>query len=85
MENSKTMKWVMLVAFALVIIGGLNWLFVGVAMIDVVALIFGGAASAGSRIIYTLVGLSAVCLLVMTIMKSSTAAKKTKKSTTKSE
>ena len=52
-----------MVMFLLVIIGGLNWLLVGIFSYDLVAAIFGGAGALISRIIYTLVGLSAVYLL----------------------
>ncbi|MCX6754650.1 MAG: DUF378 domain-containing protein [Candidatus Nomurabacteria bacterium] len=51
------------VAFMLVIIGGLNWLLVGLAGWDVGSL-FGGQGAALSRIIYILVGLSALYLVV---------------------
>ena len=46
----------------LVIVGGLNWALVGVIDFDLVANLFGDM-SAISRIVYTLVGLSAVYLL----------------------
>ena len=46
----------------LVIVGGLNWALVGVINFDLVATLFGDM-SAISRIVYTLVGLSAVYLL----------------------
>lgn len=46
-------------AFALVIIGGLNWGLVGFFNFDLVAAIFGDG-SALSRIVYSLVGLSAL-------------------------
>jgi uncharacterized membrane protein YuzA (DUF378 family) len=48
-----------LVTFSLVIIGGLNWLLVGVFQWDVGEL-FGGQEAMVSRVIYILVGLSAV-------------------------
>ena len=47
------------IAFLLLIIGGLNWLLVGVFKWDVGQL-FGGQAALISRIIYILVGLSAL-------------------------
>ena len=48
------------IALLLAIIGGLNWGSIGIFGFDVVALLFGGANSAMSRVIYTIVGLSAV-------------------------
>lgn len=50
-------------AAALLIVGGLNWGLVALAEFDLVAWVFGlefGETNIGSRIIYGLVGLSAV-------------------------
>ncbi|HRO48950.1 MAG TPA: DUF378 domain-containing protein [Hyphomicrobium sp.] len=47
------------ITLALLIVGGLNWGLVGVFNFDLVASIF-WAGSTLSRIVYTLVGLSAV-------------------------
>jgi hypothetical protein len=52
-----------LLAATLVLIGGLNWGLVAVAKFDLVAWIFGmdfGETNAASRIVYGLVGLTAV-------------------------
>ena len=48
-----------LIALILVIVGGLNWGLVGLFNFDLVATIF-GARSTLARIIYVLVGLSAL-------------------------
>ena len=48
------------IALCLAIIGGLNWGLVGIFKFDLVAFLFGGAGSALSRVIYTLVGLAAI-------------------------
>lgn len=53
------MKLVSKIAFLLVIIGALNWGLVGLFNLDLVALLF-GAGSLLSRIVYILVGVSAV-------------------------
>jgi uncharacterized protein len=53
------MRWVNIVTLILVIIGGLNWGLVGIADLDLVAAIFGEDFII-SRIIYVLVGLSAL-------------------------
>jgi uncharacterized protein len=45
-------------ALALVIVGAVNWLLVGLLQIDLVATVLGGQASLPSRIIYTIVGLA---------------------------
>lgn len=49
-----------MVAFILLIVGGLNWLLVGLFGVDVGALAFGDMSAAGAKVIYVLVGLSAV-------------------------
>ena len=48
------------IALALAIIGGLNWGSIGIFGFDLVAFLFGGSASAMSRVVYTIVGLSAI-------------------------
>jgi len=51
------------IALALVIIGGLNWGLIGIFQFDLVASLFGGQDAFLSRVVYGLVGISAlVCL-----------------------
>jgi uncharacterized membrane protein YuzA (DUF378 family) len=50
------------VAFLLLVVGGLNWLLVGLFGWDV-GEIFGGQQALVSRIVYVLVGLSALVIL----------------------
>ena len=60
------MKKLDLVAVALLVVGGLNWGLVSIARFDLVAAVFGldfGQTNAASRLVYGLVGLSAVYLL----------------------
>ena len=42
----------------LLVVGALNWGLVGLLNLDVVASIFGGTASLGSKVVYVLVGLA---------------------------
>ncbi len=42
------------------IIGGINWLLVGLFRFDLVAYLFGGQAATASRVIYTIVGVAAL-------------------------
>ncbi len=63
------MRILNLVTLVLVIVGGLNWGLVGVAGIDLLAEIF-GAGSTLARVVYVLIGLSAVWRLVLLIKKS---------------
>jgi uncharacterized membrane protein YuzA (DUF378 family) len=60
------MKWLNIVTLALAIIGGINWGLVALGgyNADVVATLFGGPDSGGARLVYGLVGLSAVWQLV---------------------
>lgn len=48
------------ICILLLIVGGLNWGLIGLFRFDLVAWLFGGSASVISRIVYTLVGLSAL-------------------------
>ena len=57
------MKSLNTIALALIIIGGLNWLLVGLFSFDLVAAIFGGEVgvkSGLSRVIYVIVGIAAI-------------------------
>ena len=47
------------IAFVLVIIGGLNWGLVGLLNYNVVSMVFGDASTL-TRVVYDLVGLSAL-------------------------
>lgn len=53
------MKALHVIAFILLIIGGLNWLLVGLFSWDI-GVWFGGQAAGISRLIYVLVGLAAL-------------------------
>ena len=53
------------VALTLLIIGGLNWGSVGLFRFDLVAFACGGSATVLARIIYTLVGLSALWCITL--------------------
>lgn len=57
------MKIVHIVAFVLLLIGGLNWGLVGAFDMDVVASIF-GAGSHLARAVYIAIGLSAIFAIV---------------------
>lgn len=52
-----------MIALVLVIVGGLNWGLVGLANFNLVDIVF-GAGSFLARLIYILVGLSAIYLAV---------------------
>jgi uncharacterized membrane protein YuzA (DUF378 family) len=61
MSKLSVLDWIALI---LIIVGGLNWGLVGIFNFDLVAAIF-GAMSAIARIVYVLVGLSALYTLII--------------------
>jgi uncharacterized membrane protein YuzA (DUF378 family) len=58
------MKFLNVVTLLLVIIGGINWGLVGAAQFDLVATLFGGTDAPLARVVYVLVGLSALWQIV---------------------
>lgn len=54
------MRAINLITLLLIIIGGLNWLLVGLADFDLVATLFGGREAALAKLVYVLVGISAL-------------------------
>lgn len=63
------MKIATIIAFALVIIGSIVWLLIGLFDFNLVAFIFGaGGAATVSRIIYSLVGFAALWLIFYWVM-----------------
>jgi uncharacterized protein len=69
-ERHSAMSALDYIAMALLIVGGLNWAMVGLFNVDVVASIF-GERSAGTRLVYILVGLAALYSIYTTIKMSS--------------
>lgn len=58
------MRIINIITLILVIVGGINWGLMGLAQFDLVATLFGGPGSALSRLVYILVGLSALWQLI---------------------
>lgn len=58
------MRTLNLITQILLIVGGLNWLLVGLFQFDLVAAIFGGQTAPISRIVYIIVGLCAIWQLI---------------------
>lgn len=61
MKDLSTFDWI---ALFLVVVGGLNWGLVGAFDFDLVAAIF-GVMSGMARVVYVLVGLSAIYLAIV--------------------
>ena len=57
------MKALNVISLILIILGGLNWLSIGVFEYDVVSEIFGAADEVGSKIVYIVVGVAALYAL----------------------
>jgi uncharacterized membrane protein YuzA (DUF378 family) len=66
------MKVMNLVTLALLIVGGINWGLVGVAQFDLVAALFGGQDAAVARLVYALVGVSALWQIIPLLGAGST-------------
>ncbi len=59
MKKMNPLDWT---AFVLLVVGGLNWGLVGIANLDLVALVFGWAPII-QQVVYILVGLSAIYMI----------------------
>lgn len=57
------MKYLAIIALILLIVGGINWLLVGLFEYDLVAAISGGSTAILAKIIYIIVGLCALYCL----------------------
>jgi uncharacterized membrane protein YuzA (DUF378 family) len=66
MKNLDIFDWV---AFILLIVGGINWGMIGAFSIDLVSLVFGDM-TALTRIVYGLVGISALYSIYTLAMKT---------------
>ncbi len=65
MKNS--MKWINAIAFVILLIGGLNYLIAGLFGMDLMLMMFGDPISAFGRIMYSIIGVSAL-VLIITVM-----------------
>ncbi len=68
-----------IVCFILTILGGINWLTIGMLQYDFVAGIFGTQANIFSRLIYAVIGISAVYTLFMAVFHKGKIFEKSKK------
>ena len=70
MDKATFVKWAKFISFALVLIGGINWLFIGLFDVDIIGAVFGGAESTASRVLFTLFGTGAVILLTIVLVRA---------------
>ena len=68
-NKEAVLKWIKFISFIFVILGGLNWLFVGMFDFDIIGGIFGGQESVASRVFYSLFGIGSVVLLTLVLIK----------------
>ena len=59
------MKGMHVVAFILLVVGGLNWLLIGLGEWNLVTMIFSSLGDGAVRIVYILVGLAAIWEVAM--------------------
>lgn len=59
-KGGKRMDTLKKICLVLIIIGAINWAFVGLFELDLVASLFGGADSMISRIIYVIIGIAGI-------------------------
>lgn len=74
---NKVMKVVDVVAFVILLVGGINYLIAGLFGIDVMKLVFGVNISVIGRIVYAIIGLAALLLLITVIARMASKSKKT--------
>ncbi len=55
------------IAFALMVIGGINWLMIGGLQYDFIAGIFGTQANIFSRLIYVIFGVATIYIVFITL------------------
>lgn len=64
------MQVVDVIAFSLVLLGGLNYLMAGIFGLDLMHLMFGANISIVGRVVYSIIGLSALLLLVTIVARA---------------
>ena len=64
------MQVVDVIAFTILLIGGLNYLIAGLFGVDLMVMMFGSNISIVGRIVYAVIGLSALLLLVTVIART---------------
>ena len=77
---AKNKNMISIFAFIIVIFGSMNWLSIGFFQYDIVAGLFGFQGSIFSRLVYIIIGISAIYIIYVVIKnKGKITAKKIKK------
>lgn len=66
----KVMQIVDVIAFCILLIGGLNYLIAGLFGLDLMVLMFGTNISIIGRVVYSVIGLSALLLLITVVARA---------------
>lgn len=78
-ENmNKVMQIIDVIAFVILLLGGLNYLIAGLFGANVMELIFGADLSVVGRIVYAVIGLAAVLLITTIVARTIMKNKSTK-------
>jgi len=83
-DKGKILKWVEIGAFAVLLIGGLNFLLMGLFNLDMYGLVF-GEGGVVTRIFYSLFGIAAAILVVTILWKAYMVKAPAKKTAPKAE
>ena len=70
MKKNKILKWINMTAFGLLLLGGFDFLLMGLFGFDLFATMFGGTNTVTSRVFYSLFGISAMFLLFEILWKA---------------
>ena len=80
MNKKEIFKWITIVSFCILLIGGINWLLVGLFKFDVFSSLFGGTEGVAARVFYSLFGFAALMLLTVIVIRMFTYGKTANKS-----
>ncbi|MCL2228783.1 MAG: DUF378 domain-containing protein [Firmicutes bacterium] len=72
MKKKNVLKYTAMIAFGVLLLGGLNFLLMGLFRFDMYAGIFGGADAVVARIFYSLFGIASLVLLGIIIAQAFT-------------
>ena len=62
------MRLANIIAYILVVVGGLNWGLYGIFNFNLVAYVFGGARAVGAIIVYCIIAVAAIWLILSPFM-----------------
>jgi len=81
--KKKILKWVNMTAFGLLLLGGLDFLLMGLFKFELFGSMFSGTESTAARVFYSLFGISAAWLLGVILYRAFVVKPMAKKPATK--